>query len=209
MNRVELKKRAKDFAFKNIGDIWKPSLVITLISFLITLFFSLIGIDEKSKYGIYIFLMIDVLLIPLSIGYINYLINLVNGKKLEIKDALLSKYSIFGLIITVNLAVGIFTSLWTLLFIIPGIIYAYKMSMVHYILADTVDEYTSYKDVINKSKELMDGYKLDYFIFELSFIGWELLVIITLGIAAIWVVPYINIANTMYYQELKKIKDKN
>ena len=102
---------------------------------------------------------------------------------------------------------AICTTLWTLLFIIPGIIYAYKVIMTTMILADTADQNTSYKQVINTSKEMMDGYKFDYFVFELSFIGWALLCIVTCGIALIWVYPYVQIANVMYYKELKKLKN--
>ena len=52
----------------------------------------------------------------------------------------------------------------------------------------------------------MQGYKWDYFIFGLSFIGWILLIGFTFGIAMIWVMPFILIAQTLYYEELKKLK---
>jgi len=97
--------------------------------------------------------------------------------------------------------VMLFAGLWSLLFIIPGIIYAYKTIMVNYIWAETTDENVTWRDVINTSKEMMDGYKMDLFVFELSFIGWILLSAVTLGIALIWVVPYIQVASVMYYQE--------
>ena len=51
---------------------------------------------------------------------------------------------------------------------------------------------------------MMNGYKLDYFIFELSFIGWYFLGAITFGIAYIYVIPYFTFANTLYYQRLKE-----
>ena len=59
--------------------------------------------------------------------------------------------------------------------------------------------------VIRRSKELMDGHKWNYVVFELSFIGWELLCVLTLGILSIWIVPYYTTAKVMYYEELKKI----
>ncbi len=79
--------------------------------------------------------------------------------------------------------------------------------MAPYLMADVANEQTTYSNVINASKHMMNGYKLDLFIFNLSFIGWILLGYITFGIALIWVVPYIQTANVMYYEELKKIKN--
>lgn len=209
MNRKEIKLRAKEFAFKNKWNIWKPYLIIYAISFAVGLVLGLLEINTDSTLGSVITLALEVALIPVTIGYIYYLIKLINGEPVNVKEDLLSKYKFFGLILMVTIMVYIFTTLWTLLLIIPGIIYAYKVIMVNYILADTANENTKWKDVINTSKEMMDGYKMDYFVFELSFIGWSLLCVLTLGIATIWVLPYMQTANVMYYQELKKLKSIN
>lgn len=209
MNRQEIKARAKEFAFKNKWNIWQPYLVIYAISFILGFILGILGLDSESTLGAILTLALEIALIPASVGYIYYLIKLINGEKLDVKEALLSKYKLFGLILTVSIIIGIFTALWSLLLIIPGIIYAYKVIMATNILADTADENTNYKDVINQSKEMMDGYKMDYFVFELSFIGWILLSVVTLGIATIWAFPYMQVANVMYYQELKKLKQNN
>lgn len=207
MNRQEIKAKAKEFAFKNKWNIWKPYLVIFAISFAFGLILGIFEIDTEKGIGSLLTYALEIALIPASIGYIYYIMELVNGKVLDVKEALLSKYKLFGIILVTSIMVSLFTTLWTLLLIIPGIIYAFKVAMVNYILADTADENTKWKDVINTSKEMMDGYKMDYFVFGLSFIGWELLCIVTLGIAIIWVYPYMQVANVMYYQELKKIKN--
>lgn len=207
MNRQEIKMKAKEFAFNNKWNIWKPYLVIYAITFLIGFILGIFGLNNESTIGMIIVYAIEFALIPASIGYIFYIIKLINGETMDIKEALLSKYKLFGLILTVSILVALFTTLWTLLLIIPGIIYALKMSMTTYILADTATENTKFKDVINTSKEMMEGYLWDYFVFGLSFIGWILLCIITFGIAMIWVYPYIMVAEVMYYQELKKIKN--
>lgn len=207
MNRKEIKAKAKEFAFKNKWKIWKPYLIIYAITFVAGLILGLLNVDTESGVGLILTYAIEIALIPMTVGYMYYLIKLIEGKELDVKEALLSKYKIFGLIIIVSLVIALCTTLWTLLFIIPGIIYAYKVVMATMILADTANETTSYKDVINTSKEMMDGYKWDYFGFELSFIGWVLLCVVTLGIATIWVYPYVQTANVMYYQELKKLKN--
>jgi len=207
MNRQEIKAKAKEFAFKNKWNIWKPYLVIFAISFVFGLILGIFEIDTENGIGSLLAYAFEIALIPASIGYIYYIMELINGKVLDVKEALLSKYKLFGLILVTSIMVSLFTTLWTLLLIIPGIIYAFKVAMVNYILADFADENTKWKDVINTSKEMMNGYKMDYFVFGLSFIGWELLCIVTLGIAIIWVYPYMQVANVMYYQELKKIKN--
>ena len=95
--------------------------------------------------------------------------------------------------------VGIFTFLWSLLFIIPGIVatYAYTWAVVL-----VIDKDMEPKEAIKESKFMMNGYKWDYFVFELSFFGWILLSIFTFGILFIWLVPYITVANMLYYEAL-------
>lgn len=94
--------------------------------------------------------------------------------------------------------------LWMILLIIPGLIKAVAYSQALYIYRDAVDrgEKISYLDAITRSRQLMDGHKWDYFVMALSFIGWGLLVGITLGIAAIWVQPYMQLSFANFYREL-------
>ena len=96
----------------------------------------------------------------------------------------------------------IFIALWTLLFVIPGIIAAFRYSMVFYILADN-PKMSGYA-ALQKSKEMMHGHKGELFGLELSFIGWYLLCIVTFGLAAIYVAPYVYATRTNFYQMLKE-----
>lgn len=100
--------------------------------------------------------------------------------------------------------VSIFTFLWTWLLIIPGIIKAYSYSMTPYIVKDMV---ASGKQVsatygINASKELMKGHKMALFIFDLSFLGWNILAAITCGIGYLWVTPYYQTAKANFYRHI-------
>ncbi len=89
---------------------------------------------------------------------------------------------------------ALFTRLWTFLFIIPGIIKAYEYRMIPYILADAPQ--IARKDAFRISKEMMKGNKMDAFVLDLSFIGWEFLSLCTCGILGIFYVnPYINATN--------------
>jgi hypothetical protein len=96
----------------------------------------------------------------------------------------------------------IYTILWTLLLIIPGIVKTYEYRMIPYILADHPDMDT--KDVFAKSKELMRGQKWKAFVLDLSFIGWEILSMLTLRIVGIlYVSPYRNMTNAALYERLE------
>lgn len=100
--------------------------------------------------------------------------------------------------------VSIFTFLWTWLLIIPGIIKAYSYSMTPYIVKDMVasGKQVGATDGINASKELMKGHKMALFIFDLSFLGWNILAAITCGIGYLWVTPYYQTAKANFYRHI-------
>lgn len=210
MNRAEIKARAKEFAFNNKWNVWKVVLLSNLISggasFILGFVIGIFNLDPEGLVAGIFDLGISIAIIPLSFGATYYMIKLVRGKKVDLTADLFSKYSIFGLVLLASLYISMMTTLWTLLFIIPGIIYAYKVIMVPFLLADDGGEKKTVGELVETSKNMMDGYKMDYFVFELSFFGWILLGLVTFGIAYIWVVPYIEVANVMYYEELKKLK---
>jgi uncharacterized membrane protein len=98
--------------------------------------------------------------------------------------------------------VGLFISLWLLLLIIPGIIKAYSYSMTYFILAE--NKGMSVLEAITLSRKMMNGHKMDLFLLCLSFIGWFILVVITFGIAGIWVYPYFYATLTNFYLSVKE-----
>ena len=96
----------------------------------------------------------------------------------------------------------LYLCLWSLLFIVPGIIKGYSYRMVPYILADEPE--LSANEVITKSRQMMDGNKWRAFLLDLSFIGWILLGILTLGLGLIfWTAPYMYNANAALYLKLR------
>lgn len=100
---------------------------------------------------------------------------------------------------------GLFQVLWTLLFIIPGIIKSYEYSMIPYLLADEPD--MSSEEIFAVSRELMDGNKMHAFLLDLSFIGWKILGAMTCGL--VWVFygkPYEEATDAELYQELRQEK---
>lgn len=95
---------------------------------------------------------------------------------------------------------GLYTLLWTLLFIIPGIIKTYEYRLVPYILAE--DANLSSSEVITMSREMTHGHKMDMFILDLSFIGWYLLGALLFGIGVLFVDPYVEATNARLYNIL-------
>jgi uncharacterized membrane protein len=96
---------------------------------------------------------------------------------------------------------GIFIALWSLLFYIPGIIKSLSYAMTNYILVDYPD--LSANKAIDLSRAMMKDRKFDLFYLYLSFIGWFLLGILTLGIGLFWVCPYVQAAQASFYQDVK------
>lgn len=110
---------------------------------------------------------------------------------------------IYGKVVVTMFLKSLYTFLWSLLFIIPGIVKSYEYRMVPYLLADAPE--MSREDAFRISKELMDGEKMNAFILDLSFIGWEILSGFTCGILGLFYVrPYVQATNAELFVELKR-----
>ena len=95
----------------------------------------------------------------------------------------------------------LFILLGFLCFVIPGIILSYCFAQVPYILAE--DDSISAMGALRRSWNLMDGKKADLFVFGLSFLGWQILNVLTLGVLGIFYVnPYMELATAGYYDAL-------
>ena len=101
-----------------------------------------------------------------------------------------------------QILISVFVFLWSLLLIFPGIIKALSYSQMFYILAENPD--VGVFQALKLSKKMTNGYKGKLFTMYLSFIGWDVLCILTGGILALWIVPYKNMSFTIAYQELKQ-----
>ena len=102
----------------------------------------------------------------------------------------------------------LFTALWTLLLIVPGIVKSYEYKMIPYLLAENPE--MDYHEAFAKSKEMMDGNKMNAFVLDLSFIGWFFLAALTLGIlGAFYVNPYYHQTQAELYLTLKKNNNYN
>ncbi|AKP67729.1 DUF975 family protein [Companilactobacillus ginsenosidimutans] len=117
-------------------------------------------------------------------------------------------YKLIGL----NIVMGVLVFLWSLLLVIPGIIKAMSYSQAYFIYKDLSDKDQangySLTDFITRSRQLMDGHKADYFVLQLSFIGWWLLAFITMGIGLIWLIPYYRLTMADFYRDLAENNPK-
>lgn len=141
------------------------------------------------------------LLIPFTIGMAGYFLNHLRGQNPDWKSLYREGLDNYGTYFKVGVVTEIFVRLWTLLFIIPGIIKALEWSFVHQIIHDNPN--LDGKQARDLSKRMTDGFKGEIFVMELSFILWYLLVAVTFGIALLYVTPYVSCTTAMYYENLK------
>lgn len=189
MNRAELKAAAKAQIKGNIGMLFLCYLIIFGIS-LVAGFIPVVGA------------IVSIVVTPaLALGLNMIYLGLTEGKNVEV-GTIFKGFQSLGKALWLMILVAVFTFLWTLLFYIPGIVKGLSYSMAFYVLAEN-PEMTA-REALRESKEIMQGHKWELFVLQLSFILWMLLVTVTFGIAAIYVVPYQTCTIANFYQKIKR-----
>jgi uncharacterized membrane protein len=136
---------------------------------------------------------------PISYGVALFFLNAARGNEGEIVHVF-TGFKRFGTTFLCGLMQTIFIVLWSLLFIIPGIIAAINYSMAYYLLADYKN--LSAMDALSMSKDIMKGHKGRYFNLLMSFMGWFVFSAVTLGLGYVYVMPYFNNTIAVFYQDL-------
>ena len=137
---------------------------------------------------------------PLQVGCYGFFRDNATGLQPDL-GVLKTGFTMYGHTFVTLLLRDIFLLLWTLLLIFPGVIKAYSYRMVPFLLRDNPE--LSAREVITRSRQLMDGHKWNVFVFDLSYIGWFLLGCITLGLVNVfWSEPYRQNANALIYRRL-------
>ena len=167
------------------------------------------ALSQKASGWNAVYLLILVFVVwPLSVGFSNAFLRLLTGGE---NDILGNTYKIatknywhkmWGMLL-----MRIFIYLWSLLFIIPGIVKVFSYAMTPYILEENPE--LSANDAIDRSRAMMRGHKFDLFWLWLSFIGWAFLSICTLGIGLFWLAPYQETAVAAFYEDVKADYEKN
>jgi uncharacterized membrane protein len=140
----------------------------------------------------------------LTLGYARYNLNLIDRTDPQFKD-LFSEFDRFGDGLCMRILLTIYTFLWSLLLVIPGIIATYSYSMTPYIMIEHPE--IGVNEAIRRSKQLMKGNKWRLFCLQLSFIGWYFLASLFFGIGYLWVNPYTESAKAAFYRDLVKDDD--
>lgn len=185
IQREILKANAKESIKGNIGTIFGMTIIVSLISVVIN-FIPTIGSVANTFFVSPAF----------NLAFVAIYLKIARGGKVVFNE-LFDGFSYFWGAFKINFLISLFTLLWSLLFVVPGIIKGYSYSMAMYIYSENRN--MGALEAINKSKEIMEGHKMDLFVLELSFIGWYLLSMITFGIALIYVLPYAETTVANFY----------
>lgn len=193
MTRQTIKAMAKAQMGNNIfGSGWLLALVVCFIPSLAGLLSSIPGIGGA---------IVLVVSGPLAYGVAYcFLKQTRDGQPMDIGDVFKGFTVDFTGTFLIGLMTSIFTALWSLLFVIPGIVKGYSYAMANFIKVDH-PEY-DWKQCITASRQLMDGHKMDLFVQDLSFIGWLIVGSLCFGIGTLWVTPYMQAARAQFYQSL-------
>ena len=150
--------------------------------------------------GALLWLVLFVLRSVVNVGYAQFNLDLVDGEEPRIQT-LSSFFSHFEVAFLTHLLTTLYTILWSLLLIIPGIMAGYSYAMTSYILAENPD--LSAGEAIRRSKEMMRGNRWRLFCLQFSFIGWSILCSLTpMGIGRLLLNPYSEAATAAFYRDL-------
>ena len=192
MNRAELKAMAKQQIKGKIGILFLITLIIGLLSGAIAVVLAFIPVVGP---------ILSLFILPaFSLSLIHVYQTVCHYGTPTYQDAFWG-FNDFWSAFKVTFLVALFTYLWSLLFIIPGIVKSFSYSMSLYILEE--NRGMGALECIRRSQAMTNGHKMDLFVLHLSFIGWFLLSYFTLCIALIWVLPYMAATFTNAYNWMK------
>lgn len=205
----------KNAALKALNGNWAQALVATIIVGLIVCVLNAPDTANNTlslSGGLPIFppylgyglsLIAILVLLPISAGYYNsFRVLLETGDNRITNNTFSLAFGNWMHVMAGMLVMYIYIVLWSMLFLIPGIIKAYSYAMTPYILVEHPE--LSVNQAIDLSRKLMKGRKFDLFYLQLSFIGWALLSILTLGIGMLWLMPYMGCSQAAFYADVKE-----
>ena len=142
------------------------------------------------------------LLVPVAVGMINSFNTLYSKSDYQILWNIKAlSFSDCGRSIAGMLMMSVVTSVYSLLLLVPGFIASFALFLVPYLLKDNPE--LSIMDTLRLSRRMMEGHKMQLFKLQLSFIGWILLNVLTLGIGMLWLMPYMMTTLAAFYQDVK------
>ena len=192
MTRAEMKTLAKERLGRNIfGNTWMLALLVCLV------YGAIVAVAGSVGLGIGAVIVTG----PMTYGLNYVFLKLTReGGEPQVADLFEGFSSDFGQNFLIGLMTGIFTFLWSLLFVIPGIVKSYSYAMAYYVKADHPDY--GWRECMDESIEMMRGHKWELFFLDLSFIGWFIVGSLCLGVGTLWVEPYYKATKAVFYQNI-------
>ena len=146
--------------------------------------------------------VVNLFILPIfTYGLYSIALKVQKGEEIAVSD-LFDGFKNYLNIFLMSLLQSLFIFLWSLLFIVPGIIKALSYSMAYFIMAEDPD--IKPMEALKKSSELMEGHKEEFFCLQLSFFGWFILNLFTCGLLGLWYEPYLYTTYAEFYQSIKE-----
>lgn len=194
-------------ARESLSGNWKTSAIVMLlimgISILLSTVIALLSLDSEWLSNTLSIIVSILLILPLQWAFANALLQLVRGDNNiteNTKQSFKTNYRTFVptylLMIVILLGIGVVTLL------IGTFILNYAYRMVPYLIQE-YPELTP-REALKLSREMMRGHKWNLFVLDLTFMGWVLLTVLTLGIGGLWLTPYMQTTVAHYYEDLKQ-----
>ncbi|WP_303330797.1 DUF975 family protein, partial [Bacteroides acidifaciens] len=140
--------------------------------------------------------------LPLAYGLAIVMFSVFKNREKDIDFGILFEgFQDYSRIFVTKFLQQLYTALWALLLVVPGIIKYYSYAMTDYILKEEPEMKNN--AAIEKSMAMMENNKMKLFMLDLSFIGWAILCCITLGIGFFFLIPYMQSARAAFYEDLK------
>ena len=194
MTAKEIRSKAFAALSKNLSTFILIELLHIFLAVATTITMTLYGLGSIFNY---------LIMAPLMLGMYKIALKAIRAK--TVKVGMLSEgLSPYGTCVLLRLLDELFLSLWSLLFLVPGIIRAFAYSLDIFVLADNPNMTQS--EAREESIHLMDGNKWRLARLYLSFIGWLLLSVLTCGLLLLFVLPYMYVSLACFYEQVKAEK---
>lgn len=197
----------KNAALAALKGNWPQAIVATFLVLVLDALLDAV-VYFGSEYSTVAVIAVSVLLmfflvLPLLLGYINsFSLMFYRSDRevlLNVKDIAFRDYFMGSVGMMVMILVS---SVCSLLLVVPGIIASYALFLTPYILKDNPE--LSIMETLRLSRKMMEGHKMQLFKLQLSFLGWILLSVLTLGVGLLWLMPYMMTAMAAFYQDVRE-----
>lgn len=191
--------------FQNLhGDGYYGYDGYTMIQDVVRMVLPFLGMALVTVFGMWVLMIaLNIFVMhPIEIGCKRYMI-MARSVKPEFQEMAFVFKNCYGNVVKTMFLKNLYTVLWSLLFLITGIVKSYEYRMIPYLMAEYPDMASD--EAFRISREMMMGNKWEAFVLDLSFFGWNILSALTLGLTGIFYSgPYQMLTNAALYLSLKK-----